>query len=459
MRGLGWYLLLILGSVRSFYVPGVAPIDFQIEEKLDIKAVKMTSSKTQLPYEYYSLPMCKPETVIYQTENLGEVLRGDRIVNTMYDIRVDKSETCSVLCTQDLSSENAEAFREKILNQYSVHLLADNLPVATKWELEGNEVQYENGYKLGQIDPEDAQKVYIHNHLSIHLKYNKVEDDETGQSLYRIVGFTVIPHSIDQSAYQIDDGSCSITNFDKHQEITKDTDAIVFSYSVKWEKSDIRWASRWDTYLEMGDVQIHWFSIVNSIVVVFFLAGILAMIIVRTLRRDIAQYNKEDEEIDETLEETGWKLVHGDIFRPPTKSTILCALVGSGIQIGMMGLITIIVAMFGMLSPSARGSLITASCFLFMFMGIFSGYFGGRLYKTVRGQNWKSAAFWTSLLYPGVVFGTCFFLNFFIWGQKSSGAVPFTTMIAILCMWMGVSLPLVFTGYYFGYRKRLNFLF
>ena len=64
MRGLGWYLLLILGSVRSFYVPGVAPIDFQIEEKLDIKAVKMTSSKTQLPYEYYSLPMCKPETVI-----------------------------------------------------------------------------------------------------------------------------------------------------------------------------------------------------------------------------------------------------------------------------------------------------------------------------------------------------------------------------------------------------------
>ena len=75
--------------------------------------------------------------VIYQTENLGEVLRGDRIVNTMYDIRVDKSETCSVLCTQDLSPENADAIREKILNQYSVHLLADNLPVATKWELEG----------------------------------------------------------------------------------------------------------------------------------------------------------------------------------------------------------------------------------------------------------------------------------------------------------------------------------
>ena len=87
------------------------------------------------------------------------------------------------------------------------------------------------------------------------------------------------------------------------------------------------------------------------------------MIIVRTLRRDIAQYNKEDEELDETLEETGWKLVHGDIFRPPAQSTILCALIGSGIQIGLMGMITIVVAMFGMLSPSARGSLITGTQF------------------------------------------------------------------------------------------------
>ena len=55
--------------------------------------------------------------------------------------------------------------------------------------------------------------------------------------------------------------------------------------SVKWKESDIRWASRWDIYLNMADVQIHWFSIVNSVVVVFFLSGIITMIIIRTLRR------------------------------------------------------------------------------------------------------------------------------------------------------------------------------
>ena len=130
---------------------------------------------------------------------------------------------------------------------------------------------------------------------------------------------------------------------------------ITFSYSVKWEASDIRWASRWDSYLGMGDVQIHWFSIVNSIVVVLFLSGILTMIIIRTLRsvkrkkgqllhlfrRDIAAYNREDleEELDEAIEETGWKLVHGDVFRAPEYPRLLCSLLGSGVQIFCMLLV------------------------------------------------------------------------------------------------------------------------
>ena len=49
----------------------------------------------------------------------------------------------------------------------------------------------------------------------------------------------------------------------------------MFTYEVEWLSSQVRWASRWDTYLAMSDVQIHWFSIINSVVVVFFLAGLL----------------------------------------------------------------------------------------------------------------------------------------------------------------------------------------
>ena len=53
------------------------------------------------------------------------------------------------------------------------------------------------------------------------------------------------------------------------------------------------WASRWNMYLNAkSDVQIHWFSIVNSLIVVLFLFGIIAMIIIRTVKRDISQVKK-----------------------------------------------------------------------------------------------------------------------------------------------------------------------
>merc|ERR1719482_2398576 len=59
----------------------------------------------------------------------------------------------------------------------------------------------------------------------------------------------------------------------------------------------------------------------------------------------------------------------------------------------------------------------------------------------------------TALLYPGGIFGIFFFLNLLIWGQASAGSVPFATMFALLVLWFGISVPLVFLGAYLGYRK------
>ncbi|KAL5016485.1 hypothetical protein ScPMuIL_006074 [Solemya velum] len=454
------YLVLTLMALAvdrsaAFYVPGVAPVEFQIGDEVIVKAVKMTSVKTQLPYEYYSLPFCRPSEVVYKTENLGEVLRGDRIVNTPYKVNMATNKDCEVLCNPaqpvtTITEAQAKTVIERIKHSYYVHLIIDNLPCATKFKLlDSDEVQYEHGYKLGFVRDEVA---YINNHLKILLKYHT--EDGTN---HRVVAFEVEARSVNNGGFDIAEGKCkpkSAEEVNKPQAIKeKGTTDIVFSYEVHWEKSDIRWASRWDTYLTMSDVQIHWFSIINSVVVVIFLSGILTMIMVRTLRKDIARYNR-DEDIEETMEETGWKLVHGDVFRPPRHTKLLASLIGAGIQIFCMALITIFFAMLGMLSPASRGALMTASIFLFVFMGLIAGFFSARLYKTMRGLQWKKAAFQTATIYPGMIFATSFFLNFFIWGKHSSGAVPFTTMLALLCMWFGISLPLVFLGYYFGYRKH-----
>ena len=47
------------------------------------------------------------------------------------------------------------------------------------------------------------------------------------------------------------------------------------------------------------------------------------------------------DEDDDSQEEYGWKLVHGDVFRSPRNSMLLSVMVGSGIQVFSMALITL----------------------------------------------------------------------------------------------------------------------
>ena len=65
---------LLLRSAAAFYVPGVAPVEFAENEPIKVQAIKMTSTHTQLPYDYYSLPLCQPKNqkLVYKSENLGK---------------------------------------------------------------------------------------------------------------------------------------------------------------------------------------------------------------------------------------------------------------------------------------------------------------------------------------------------------------------------------------------------
>lgn len=164
---------------HAFYVPGVAPVEFSKGQRIEIKAVKLTSSRTQLPYEYYSLQFCLPKngTVVYKSENLGEVLRGDRIVNTPYEVRMAENINCKLLCnTKDRpitwDKDESAKVHERIRHEYFVHLLVDNLPVATRIvNPDTLEVQFEHGYRLGQHDATNS-RAYINNHLNFILAYH-----------------------------------------------------------------------------------------------------------------------------------------------------------------------------------------------------------------------------------------------------------------------------------------------
>ena len=175
-------LLAALGAATAFYLPGVAPKDFKQGEHVDIKVNKLTSTRTQLPYEYYSLPFCQPTALENVAENLGEVLRGDRIMNSDYDVKMGVEETCKILCRKELTQVEVKEFSLRVEEDYRVHWVTDNLPSATKYVDETNPNKpvtiYDLGFPLGFRGSSDIPGTkegtnYLNNHLLITIKYHK----------------------------------------------------------------------------------------------------------------------------------------------------------------------------------------------------------------------------------------------------------------------------------------------
>ena len=74
-----------------------------------------------------------------------------------------------------------------------------------------------------------------------------------------------------------------------------------------------------------------------------------------------------------------------------------------------------------------------------------------------RCHDWKIAAkvsrIWNSEKFPGITFIVLFMLNLLIW-NKIIWCSDFPTMFALLVLWFGFSMPLVFLGAYFAFRGK-----
>jgi len=468
----------VLSGARAFYVPGVRPHEFEPGEEVPMKVNSLTSIHTQLPKDYYRLPFCKPTGgPKMSSENLGEFLTGNKIQNSAYSINMLREVFCQVLCQVTLTKVEALFLSKHIKFGYHNNWIIDNLPGASVG-LTGtgqHAMHYAGGFPVGFI-AQDTKEAFVYNHVNIFLEYHNPD----GKEGHRVVGFAVEPVSIDHkfSGGYTWDGESSegftkplegcITN----QHLSRDEvvqfqkvapgQNIVYTYDVTWKYSETAWASRWDVYLNedhMVPAQVHWYSITNSILVVLFLSLLVVSILVRNLRRDIAGYNAmtalTDEEKEEEIEESGWKLVHADVFRPPsTMPMAFCIMVGSGSQLGLCAFFTICLSAVGFLSPARRGSLMTGMLVFYMLCGCLAGYVSSRLYKSFRGRQWQMCTFMTATAFPGLCFFTFVFFNTILAFFRSTASVPFLDLVIVAAMWCCVSIPLVFLGAYFGYKAE-----
>jgi transmembrane 9 superfamily protein 2/4 len=464
-------LLALLHVANAFYLPGVAPRRFATGEQHYIKVNTMTSPTNPLRFDYFSFvqdAFCVPVGgVEEQRENLGEVLAGERSEVSVYKIKANVTQRCVLACTKSWSAETVNRIIELSKMDYRVNMRLDNLPVAEFTDYPEHAI-VQLGFPIAELaemtgDKEEGEVVHLlFNHLKFIISYHSVTADTILHPSVEdpgilIVGFAVIPSSIHHQ--MTDDDACGSDATAEPIYLMQDTPVdFTFTYDVEWKVSDTKWASRWDVYLTMHEkeqVEVHWFSIFNAFIIVFFLSSMIAMIMIRILRKDLYQYNElsqGEEAEEEQREETGWKLVHADVFRNPANATLLAVLAGSGLQVLLMLLVTLFFSVLGLLSPSNRGSLMTCVVVAWIFMGFPAGYVAALFCKLFKASDRWRTTIYTATIVPGVVFFVFFILNFFIWGEKSAGAVPFTTMFAILLLWFCVSLPLVFCGSFVGFK-------
>ena len=155
-------------------------------------------------------------------------------------------------------------------DDYFFEMYLDDLPM---WAYVGEVVHEE--FLLGKSI--QGSKVYIYPHLSFSIGYNNNQ----------IVAVNVT------------------TDPSRRVDVTDDKTGgqeIIFSYSVDWiNQPHVTYKHRLQRYIDHNSpfvpetFEIHWLSIINSIVLVFLLTAFLAIVLLRILKNDFSKYLNVDE--------------------------------------------------------------------------------------------------------------------------------------------------------------------
>lgn len=181
---------------------------------------------------------------------------------------------------------------------------------------------------------------------------------------------------------------------------------------------------------------------------VLFLSAMVLLILVRTLRRDMEFYRDvEAAGLDD--DDSGWKQVHADVFRPPPHLALLSACVGSGAQLLVLSISVILLGFFGELQEE-RGVLLTFAAIVFTVSSAVGGMLSGSLHQQLAGSRWIRTALITSLLFPGVVAAIGLGLDLVATAYRSQSSIPLGTLLILFVLFGLVAFPLGIFGSMLG---------
>ena len=156
---------------------------------LSIQVGSLTSIQGVIPFNYYNLGLCKPDNLIKEEDNLGEILTGHQYYNTKYELFTNKNEFCKLLCTTEITKEKLKIIEKTFNKNYNSAFFLDRLPAGLfnyNPETGESNIDYFSGIPLG-YSSENKSEIYIYNHFQFHIILNNKT-----QNNFEIEGFNYI---------------------------------------------------------------------------------------------------------------------------------------------------------------------------------------------------------------------------------------------------------------------------
>ena len=383
------------------------PISYRKGDTVPLLADPMTSVHTQIDTSYSDLPLCQPS----KGESAGTRLEW----RLPYEVKVLEEVQCKKLCQVTLTAEQAKTLSFHIQNDYRHKWKLDNLPALSIDR--SFPPRYTGGFPVGLVSQFGDYDFYVFNHVKLTVVY------VTSDNGYRIVEFAVSPFSVIHplrvedpwhGVDQLDQKAPLSTCFSSIGSVIQDTvgrvqigEPILFTYDVYWVETEDKWSQRWRPFLAEVDYMVPKKDYINSfaisITISAFLSVVISCILIRNVKRDMASSRGRSEDDDD--ERKGWKALGGHVFQPPkTLPHLFCAMVGTGVQLALTGLLVLLLATVNIVSPAKQGSLGMAIWIVYIFFGSpIAGYVSGRLYGNFGGKDWKECVILTTLLFPACI--------------------------------------------------------
>ncbi|GET92433.1 transmembrane/endomembrane-like protein [Leishmania tarentolae] len=443
-------VLLYAGVFASAGITG-----YSVGTIISPQANAYRSRTTLSPMDYYALPVCKPSEQVMKAKRehpfIGELLTGNRLVPTMFEFPVAKDVRCASLCNATFKEKDVELMHYMIYHKYDVRMFLDNKPLVSASTGAGGDV-YFAGYPLGAHNGVGrfrtrTSKLYNHLDFTIRIK-NQTMSQFTGEE---VVGFKVVPRSVAEvstctpTAFEHSDQPFILPVRRRREEVT-----VPFTYSVTWERSNEEYAIE---HVVGEDIQRrgHKIAALYGILLTMLTGVVVAFVMLRTVRKDLAVYLNEELDEIEVREESGWKLVRGDVFRPPRQAAALATAVGAGCQIAATMLSSMFACAIHVVDSTHRGTFLSVVIVFFLIGHVVSGFATTRLLKLFGMGSWRTAVR-CMIAFPSALGGGVMLLNLIHWAKHSTAAIPFLTVMGIIFAWLLISLPFGCYGVYWGLR-------